>query len=60
VGIETLARKRFIQDNAQMFKVVKRVDRVDPKFLFQERGRSRTKADRDGTNLREKPCKDRY
>jgi hypothetical protein len=60
VGIETLARERFIQDMTQTFKVVKGVDRVDPKFLFQERDRSRVKADRDGTNLREKLCKDRY
>jgi tetrahydromethanopterin S-methyltransferase subunit G len=54
VGIETLARRRYIQDMAQTFKVVKRLDRVDSKVLFQERDGERTRADRDGTNLREK------
>jgi hypothetical protein len=54
VGIETLARKCYIQDTAQPFKVVKRLDRVDSKVLFQERDGERTRADRDGRNLREK------
>jgi hypothetical protein len=52
VGIETLARRRYILDMAQTFKLVKGMDRVDPKV--QERDGERTQADRDGTNLREK------
>jgi hypothetical protein len=39
---------------AQPFKVVKRLDRVDSKVLFQERDGERTRADRDGRNQREK------
>ncbi len=36
---------------AQTFKLVKGMDRVDPKV--QERDGERTQVDRDGTNLRE-------
>jgi hypothetical protein len=54
VGTETLARRRYIQDMAQTFKVVKRLDRMDPKVLFQERDGEGTQVDRDGTNLRKK------
>ncbi len=49
-----MARRRYIQDMAQTFKVVKSWDREDSKVLFQERDGKRTRADRDGTNLREK------
>jgi hypothetical protein len=45
VGIETLASRgdaTNIQDMAQIFKIVKGVDRVDPEVLFQERDGERT------------------
>jgi hypothetical protein len=39
VGIETLAKRCYIQDMAKTFKVVKGLDTVNPKALFQERNK---------------------
>ncbi len=47
-----IGKEALLPDMAQTFKVVKRVDRVEFKVLFQERDGERTRADRDGTNLR--------
>jgi hypothetical protein len=48
MGIETLVKRRFIQDMEQTF-----VDREDQNVLFQEWDEERINANRDGTNLRE-------
>jgi hypothetical protein len=55
VSLETLERRRQIQDMSQTFKILKGVDRVEPDQLFSRvRGEVRTRLSADPWNLQKK------
>jgi hypothetical protein len=57
LGLETLADRRVIQDMAQVYKLVHKVDKVDRLQLFNHVPEGRTRLAADPLNMRQEPVR---